>query len=266
MLDLTRLYQNSKVFTKCIDYTLLWSDNLEDSFFRTSEYLSLCSNAGIVFNQKKFQFGEEEVDFLGFHITMDSIKPNPEYLQAILDFPRPRDITGIRSGFDLIQQVAYAFSNTDLMLPFRNLLKPSVDFLWTQDLQNSFERSKEVIVKAVENGVRIYDPTKTTALCTDWSKTGIGFLLLQKECLRELITPVCCPTGWTLIYAGSRFTSAAESRYAPVEGECLAAVWALEKTKYFTLGAPSLYLAVNHKPLLKILRDKELQDIENPRL
>ena len=82
----------------------------------------------------------------------------------------------------------------------------------------------------------------------------------------ETITPVCCPSGWTLIYAGSRFTSPAESRYAPVEGEWLAAAWALEKTKHFTLGAPSLVLAVDHKPLLKILGNKSLQDIDNPRL
>ena len=121
-------------------------------------------------------------------------------------------------------------------------------------------------MKAVEDGVRIYDPSKTTSLCTDWSKTGIGFLLLQKECICEIITPVCCPSGWTLIYAGSRFTSPAESRYATVEVECLAAAWALEKTKYFILGAPSLFLAVDHKPLLKILGDKSLQDIHNPRL
>ena len=38
--------------TKCIDDTLLWSNNLEESFFRTCEYLTLCSNAGIIFNKK----------------------------------------------------------------------------------------------------------------------------------------------------------------------------------------------------------------------
>ena len=91
-------------------------------------------------------------------------------------------------------------------------------------------------------------------------------MLLQKDCICETVTPVCFPSGWTLIYAGSRFTSSAESRYSPVEGECLAAAWSLEKTKHFTLGAPSLFLAVDHKPLLKILGDKNLQDIDNPRL
>ena len=239
---------------------------MESCFFRTCEYLSLCSNAGIIFNEKKFQFGQEEVDFLGFRIGMQSIKPCPEYLQAIKEFPRPKDITGIRSWFGLVQQVAYAFSDSEIMLPFRNLLKPSTEFVWTQELQDSFDASKTQIIQAVEAGVRIYDPKKTTALCTDWSKTGIGFVLLQKDCECTETTPVCCKVGWTLVYAGSRFTNGAESRYAPIEGECMAAAWALNKTKYFTLGCRDLILGVDHKPLLSILGDKNLQDIENPRL
>ena len=113
---------------------------------------------------------------------MESIKPCPDYLQAIKDFPRPKDITGVRSWFGLIQQVAYAFSHSEILLPFRDLLKPSTEFIWNQDLQNSFEQSKTQIIQAVEDGVRIYDPRKDTALCTDWSKTGIGFVLMQKEC------------------------------------------------------------------------------------
>ena len=46
----------------------------------------------------------------------------------------------------------------------------------------------------------------------------------------------------------------------------MAAAWALHKTKHFTLGVNDLILGVDHKPLLKILGDKSLQDIENPRV
>ena len=140
---------------------------MKSCFFRTCEYLTLCSNAGVIFNKKKFQFGEEEVNFLGFRIGMDSIRPCPKYLQAIREFPRTRDITGIRSWFGLIQQVVYAFSNSEVMLPFRELLKPSTEFLWNQELQDSFDQSKNWLIKEEEKGVQIYDPRKTTALCID---------------------------------------------------------------------------------------------------
>ena len=65
---------------------------------------------------------------------------------------------------------------------------------------------------------------------------------------------------------GSRFTSAAESRYAPIEGEALAVVEALNKTRHFVLGCPNLIIAVDHKPLLKVFGDRDLDKIPNPRL
>ena len=80
------------------------------------------------------------------------------------------------------------------------------------------------------------------------------------------MSPQCCETGWRLVFAGSRFTSPAESRYAPVEGEALAVTDALEKCKYFILGCPNLIVVTDHKPLTKILGDRKLEDISNPRL
>ena len=65
---------------------------------------------------------------------------------------------------------------------------------------------------------------------------------------------------------GSRFTHAAESRYAPIEGEALAVADALDKARYFVLGCEDLIVAVDHKPLLKIFGDRSLGDIPNPRL
>ena len=46
----------------------------------------------------------------------------------------------------------------------------------------------------------------------------------------------------------------------------LAVVWALEKARHFVLGCPTLYLAVDHQPLLRLLNDKHLEDIPNRRL
>ena len=115
-------------------------------------------------------------------------------------------------------------------------------------------------------GVETFEMWRTTCLATDWCKEGVGFVLLQKYCDCTKLTPICCKHGWKLVFAGSRFTSAAESCYAPVKGEALATVFGLSKEKYFVLGCPNLILAVDHKPLLGILGDKNLEDIENQRL
>ena len=152
---------------------------------------------------------------------------------------------------------------------FRHLLKPdtwSEGFMWDDQLVEKFDLAKEEIVKAVTNGVRYFDVKRKTCLATDWSRQGIGFFLLQKWCDCLEIHPRCCNDGWKLVLAGGRFTKPAESWYSPVEGKLLAVADALYKSRHFVLGCENLVEAVDHKPLLGLLNDKSLADIENPRL
>ena len=132
-------------------------------------------------------------------------------------------------------------------------------------MKKTFEHSKEII-KQVERGIKTFDMGKQTCLLTDWSKTGIGFKL-QIYCDCEPLSPHCFPDGWGLVFASSRFLTLAESHFWPVEVEYLAAVWAMEKAKYFLLGCQSFLLATDHNPLLGIFSDdKSIKDVENPRL
>ena len=252
--------------TKCIDDVLLWSDTIKDSFFQAVQWLDLCGKNGITLNPDKFIFAQDTVEFGGFEITSDSVRPCKKFLRAILDFPEPKNITDIRSWFGLVNQVAYAFSMTDKMLPFRELLHPKTQFQWTDELHDLFEESKHVIASEIEAGVRIVDPNRPNCLATDWSKDGIGYWLLQKHCSCPRSEPFCCNIGWKIAFGGSRFTHAAESRYAPIEGEALAVADALDKCRYFVLGCQDLIVAVDHKPLLKLFGDRSLQDIPNTRL
>lgn len=252
--------------TKCIDDTLLWSNSIEESFFQAAEWLDTCGRNGITLNPEKFQFAQTDVEFAGFVIGMNNVRPCDRYIEAIRDFPTPHNLTDMRSWFGLINQVSYTFSMADKMLPFRELLKPDNKFSWTDELDRLFKESKSVIIGEIEEGVRIFDKNKPTCLTTDWSKDGIGFSLFQKHCKCTSPMPFCCNNGWKLTLVGSRFTHPAESRYAPIEGEALAVVDALNKARFFILGCSNLIVAVDHKPLLKVFGDRSLEDITNNRL
>lgn len=83
-------------------------------------------------------------------------------------------------------------------------------------------------------------------LATDWSRNRIGYWLFPKHCNCPSTEPFRCRTGWRITLVGSRFTHAAESRYAPVEGEALAVADSLDKTRFSSLGCNDLIIAVNH--------------------
>ena len=222
----------------------------------------------MIFNPSKFVFAADTVDFAGFTVTPDSIKPTLKMTKAIREFPTPTSITGIRSWFGLINQVSYSFAQSEIMFPFRELLQHRKKFYWDETLTTLFEKSKENIIAKIENGVKIFDVGRHTCLATDWSKTGIGFLLLQKHCECDDTTkaPHCGPTHWQLIFAGSRFLKDPETRYSPIEGEALAVAFALEQTRMFVVGCPHLIIATDHKPLVPILNNRRLDLIKNPRL
>ena len=66
--------------TKCVDDSLLWSSSVEECFYQTCRFLSLCSANGVVFN---LQFCQDEVEFAGFLIGPDYVKPAPKILNSI---------------------------------------------------------------------------------------------------------------------------------------------------------------------------------------
>ena len=72
---------------------------------------------------------------------------------------------------------------------------------------------------------------------------------------------ICCPDGWRLLYAGSRFTTSTEAGYSPTEGESLAVVWALDSARMFVLGCRDLIVSTDRKALLGIFRDRDLSSI-----
>ena len=100
-----------------------------------------------------------------------------------------------------------------------------------------------------------FDPTKPTCLCIDASIQGLGFILQQHH-----------NDKWVLVQATLQFLSDAESRYAIIELELLAVTWAIIKCKIFLAGLPHFTVLTDHHPLVPILNNHRLDEIENLRL
>ena len=97
---------------------------------------------------------------------------------------------------------------------------------------------------------------RKTILATDASRLkGLVFVLLK------LVDDV-----WKPVQAGSRFLTPAESRYAGIELEALAACWAMKKCNMFVQGLPHFTLLTDHQALILILDSMGIADVENPRL
>ena len=258
---------------KIVDDCLLYDVSIEVAFFHTFDFLAACAKAQITLSIEKFQFCEKEVEFAGYNLGWEHYTPSSSTIAAIREFPMPDNptITDIRAWFGLVNQVSPFFANhSAVMQPFSELLKhqqsESKHVYWDNYLADAFKRSKEHICDEIKMGLAYFDTKRETCLITDWSKQGIGFLLYQKKCECSTCTPITCNNGWQIVFCDSRRLSPAENNYKPTEGEALAVAWALKKARMFLLGCPKFKILVDHKPLVPILSDKQLDKIENPRL
>ena len=119
-------------------------------------------------NPDKFQFAERSVDFPGLRVSDSTIEPLPKYLDAIKDFPSPTSTTNIRSWFGFVNQVS------NLMAPFKSFLSPRGKFVWSPELEEAFQTSKEAIVEAIRQGVEISDIQRRTCLRPDFRNTTVA--------------------------------------------------------------------------------------------
>ena len=261
-----RLIEDMPRVTRCVDDLAMWDGDLEEHWWRTLRYIDRIARNGIIISPAKFEFCSREIEFAGFRITETGVKPLAKYLDAVAKFPRPTNITDVRSFFGLICQLSHYAQLRDLMAPFKPFLSPRTRFEWSDELEEAFIAARKEIVAAIEHGVEIFEPGRQTVISPDWSKKGIGYFLYQKWCDCPSRVTTCCEHGWRVVLAGSRFLTSAEQNYWPTEGEALAVVWALEDSRFFTLGCTDLEVQTDHKPLVKLLGDRTLDEIQNRRL
>ena len=208
--------------------------------------------------RNKFEFARSNVVFAGYRVDHEGYRPAAELVGAIKDFPTPKNLTDLRAFLGLANQFQQSSPELASKLePLRGHLKVKTneEFTanWCDELDDTIEEFKRYLTSRPV--LEFFDLKRETKLVTDASRTGLGFVLLQKHA-----------NIWKIVQCGSRFLSRAEKNYSMVELECLGVSWAVLKCRLFLLGLDKFVIETDHRPLLSILNCQRLDEILNPRL
>ena len=126
---------------------------------------------------------------------------NEDIVKAIKEFPRPRNLTELRSWMGLVNQIGNFNDKTaELAEPLRPLLKPITEYQWDSVHLKAFERMRDELSRG--RNLAYYDCNNETALCTDASRlNALGFALKQHQ----------ADGRWQMVQAGSRFLSESQT-------------------------------------------------------
>ena len=199
--------------------------------------LQRCRERGIALNKNKLKLRITEVPFMGHIFSDQGLKIDPDKVNAVLKMPRPEDVEGVQRLNGFVNYLAKFLPRlADHMEPIRRLTRQDTEFSWTEEQEDAYREVKRLVTTAPV--LSYYDPKAELEIQCDASKKGLGAALLQN--------------GKPIAYT-SRALTDTEQRYAQIEKEMLAIVFALEKFNQYAYGR-HVRIQSDHKPLESILK------------
>ena len=85
------------------DLLIITNRSFDDHLAKLGQVLHLLKRVGLKCNLKKSFLCQEQVEYLGYLLTRDGIKPTPGKVKAILDLAPPTNVRGVRRVLGIIQ-------------------------------------------------------------------------------------------------------------------------------------------------------------------
>ena len=85
--------------------------------------LAQARDKGVKFISDKIQFKISEVEYMGNLVSSDGLKPDPKKIEAIVNMPKPTDVTSLQRLLGMIKYLAqYIPNESAINEPLRELL------------------------------------------------------------------------------------------------------------------------------------------------
>ena len=161
------------------------------------------------------QFLRKEIAFSGHVISEDGVKPDPEKIKAVIEFPTPRNVKNVRQAlgfFGYYRRFIPEYTvKAKPLKPLNDLLRKDQPFNWGEKQEESFQLLKQCLVN---HPILLYpDFSRKFTLTTDASDFAIGAVLSQEK----------DGFNYPIAYL-SRTLKSAERNYSTMEKECLTAL------------------------------------------
>ena len=152
--------------------------------------------------------------------------------------PPPTDVAGVQWLLGLAQYLSKFLPYlSDITMPLRELTQKETEWEWGQAQQDALQTLKTAVSGTPV--LRYYNVKEEVTLQCDASQSGLGAALLQN--------------GQPVAYA-SRALTPTETRYAQIEKELLAIVFACDHFEAYVYGREAVQVETDHQPLVSIVK------------
>ena len=254
-----------------LDDLLIHAETLEELEEKTIKVLERLRQHKLKLDPDKCAFGVKEVKHLGFMISGEGVKPDPEKISALIKWPVPKTVREIKAFIGFAGYYRRHVDNfSQLVKPLHDItagyiprksqkkggkkatlsLASDISHLWTDVQQNAFDTVIQRLTTPPVLGFA--DRSKPFQLHCDASGTGLGAVLYQMIEGKQRV----------IAYA-SRGLSKSESNYPAHKREFLALKWAMSEKFHDYLYGSKVTVVTDNNPLTYILQNAKLDAVSH---
>lgn len=163
-----------------IDDIIIPSNSFEEMMIKLNATLNTLSKHNITLSPSKCVFFRDEIDYLGFNIAHNTIKPITSNIAKITEFKSPKTVRQLKKFLGLCgfyRNLIPSYANKTALL--NKLTSKRVNFQWKPEHEEAFQSLQKVFFS--RPFVKLPQWDKRFYLNTDASKSAISAVLLQEN-------------------------------------------------------------------------------------
>ena len=243
MYNLLRDVPNTVVY---LDDILITGSTEQEHRTNLRTVIEKLHGRGLKLRFDKCQFFQNSVSYLGHKVDAEGIHVLESKVKAMVDAPRPKDVSMLRSFLGGINFYGKFLRNlSSVLAPLYYLLRKNVQWQWKDPQEVAFKRAKQMLLSS--KVLVHYDPERPLVLSCDASPYGVGAVLAHKN----------EDGSEQPIAFASRSLHVAEENYAQIDRESLAIIFGVKHFHNYVYGRP-FTLVTDHKPLVSQFHEHKL--------
>ena len=128
------------------DLLIISNGSFEDHLQKVEVVLQRLHDAGLKVNASKSFFAQSELEYLGYWISRDGIRPVTKKVEAINNLAPPKTRKELRKFIGMVNHYRDMWAHrSDILAPLSELTSLKVPFKWKQNHQDAFDSMKKVI-------------------------------------------------------------------------------------------------------------------------
>ena len=210
-----------------MDDIIIWGESTEVHDQRLRAALQRCREVNLKLNPAKCEIGVLELTFLGDVVSAEGLKADPEKVRAIDEMEKPQSVKDLQRFLGMVNYLSRFIPDLSTRAaPLRTLPEKKDQWCWAHEQEQSWLDLKSSLKAAPV--LQFFDPKKPIRVSCDASKSGLGAVILQKH--HQSGEPNHHDNNeWHPVAYAPRAMTEAESRYAQMEKETLAIVFACSR-------------------------------------